>query len=402
MLDLIDKVGELDPGGDGAARAHLLAIRCVLVETATGRPVLDRRQDVIMQRLLRAMSSAFDDDDHIAQLNDSTFLLVLRSRSISAATLAMEEMLGEIRSYFLGKNDDTVQPRVGVEALEVRPAGTLQSRPIAAFGGTGGNVARRQPTPSPEPSVVGDPMALGALQFAFAPVRDVRNLVTTTYYLRTHGDKPGHGICSDYEVLHGGEQSADVPSLDSQVLRRVEQELARYKGQKIPFLLVWQVHARTIGDPERFQVYARTLASFPPESRERIAVQVAGIEADWPVSRVQHVIGLVKPHTRMVAIRYGLQDSNLDMLAGCGATGISVPLNRIKSEVGLEHELGKLREAAARLGLVTVAERVPTRSAAIMAIAAGFQHVHADYLHDEQFTPLPAAPFDLAELFVAD
>ncbi len=252
MLDLIDKVGELDPGGDGVARARLLAIRCVLVETATGRPVLDRRQDVIMQRLLRAMSSAFDDHDHIAQLNDSTFLLVLRSRSISAATLVIEEFLGEVRSYFLGKNDDTVQPRVGVEALEVQPAGALQSRPIAAFGRTGANVVRRQPTPSPEPSAGGDPITHGALQFAFAPVRDVRNLVTTTYYLRTHGDKPGHGACSDYEVLHGGEQSAEVPSLDSQVLRRVEQELARYKGQKIPFLLVWQVHARTIGDPERF------------------------------------------------------------------------------------------------------------------------------------------------------
>lgn len=402
MLGLIEKVSELDPGGEGAARVHLLAIRCLLIETATGKPLLDRRQALVMQRLFRAVSVEFDGQDHVAQLNDSTLLLVLRSRNASAATLMIEEALVEVRSHFLGSSDDGVRPRIQVEALELQREGTVKLRPIAAFDGTGGADTRRGASSAPPSLAGGDPLALGALRFTFAPVRDVRNMVTTTYYLRTHGTKPGHGTCTDYSMLHGGEQSTDVSSLDFKVLQRVEQELARYKAQKIPFLLVWQAHARTIGNQDHFQAYVRVLAAMPPGARERIAIQIVGIEADWPLSRVQHVIGLVKPYTRMVAVRYSLHDTNMDLLAECGAASISVPLDRIRSEHALEHELFKLRETAARLGLITVAERVPSRSVAIMAIAAGFQHVHADYLHDEQFTPLPAAPFDLAELFVAN
>jgi len=188
-----------------------------------------------------------------------------------------------------------------------------------------------------------------------------------------------------------------VPDLDFKVLERAEAELRQYKDGKMPFVLVWPLHARTIEDSEKFQRYAELMARLAEFIHSRMVVAVHGIRPDWPVSRMQWVVGAARRYCRAVTVHLPLDTELLPQMAECGVTNISFNLAEQVDDQALVARLRKSRDAAAKQGLTAVAHRISTRGIAIAAVSAGFSFVHADFIGGSE-QPEAAFRYDVIDL----
>jgi hypothetical protein len=200
-------------------------------------------------------------------------------------------------------------------------------------------------------------------------------------------------------LLHGGERSSLASMIDLQVIKRAQVELRPYLSTQAPFILAWFLHVRTLDNPVDSQRYSKVLVSLAESARERIAIELVGIKPDWPVSRIQSMIGMLRQYVKIVAVRVRLDWKNLSALRECGVANVCIDLSNERSDADLLPRLRRFCELANRAGLVTIAESVTSRSVAAMAISAGFRHLHVSYLGERQSRTQAAAHFDLADLF---
>jgi len=405
-IDLTNDVRELRPAGARQPWARLLLVRCRLLDTATAEQA-ERHQSMVMGRLVRVLARSFGPRNIVAQLNDLDILVVLAGQGVNVATVMIREAIAEVRAVLLGA--ERPMEEFSVEALHVQtgaPVGTLPMLTIGPPNAANMNRSSGKAGTDTEPVLV-DPLQLGPLRYSFAPIRDVRHKAITTYILNCHGLKteisdagvPVAGERTNYDILHGGETSALVSTIDLQLLKRATAELAAYRDQRVPFAIVWHLHARTIENPADFQRYAKHLGALAPLAEGRIVIELVGVRPDWPVSRMQAAIGMVRRYVPIVAVRTPLEPTVLPALRDCGASNVSVVFPGNRHEADLQARMIKFCDAAARVGLTAVAESVGTRSVAAMAISAGFRYVHVDYLAEQQAKAHPAARFDLVDLF---
>lgn len=397
-VELQDEVRELIPAGRSARRVKLLLLRCRLMDAARQQ---DRHQAIVIEQLVRLLSRSFPAQDLVVPLSDAEILLILNVQGVNVATVLVREAIAEVRSRLLG--EDLASHEFVVDALNIGSGdniGSLRLMTVAARAG--GGAAQDEPRAAPADPVLtlGNPLQLGQLRYSFVPVRDLRQKAVTTYFLHAHGRKAADAAEeTDYDILHGGENSSIVASLDLQVVKRALAELAPYRDQKVPFFLAWHLHVRTLESAVDFRRYAKVLSELEGFAKERIVVELVGIRPDWPVSRMQGAIGMLRRHVGRVAVRVDLDCTIFGPLRECGAQNACVALPGSRQEPELLPMLGRFCAGAARAGLATVAQSVGSRSLASMAIGAGFRYIHVGYLGEDMPATRPASRFEVAELF---
>lgn len=395
-VELRDEISELQPAKSQQAWARLLLIRCRMLDVIASTTA-ERHQTLVIDWLLRTLTRSFGSRDLVVQLNQSDILVVLRTQGVNVATVLIREAIAEVRTNLLGERER--QEEFSIEAISVRPGATLDTLPLLAIAEQGPTIAPFSAAPDQAAEMVlGDPLQIGTLRYYFSPVRDVRHKAITTYFLHCHGSRGGEDR-DGYELLHGGENSSLVSTIDLQVIKRAQAELQPYISTKAPYMLAWFLHVRTLDSPADFQRYSKVLSSLGDFARERIAIKLVGMTSDWPVSRMQSTIGMLRKHVKIIAVQVHLDWKNLPALRECGAANVCVDLSGERSEGDLLPRLHRFCEAANRAYLVTIAESVASRSVAAMAISAGFRHVHVSYLGERQHRTQAAAQFDLADLF---
>jgi hypothetical protein len=406
MWELLDQVRELQQQGPLQMNGRLLMVRCRLLKDGSVTGADRKHQELVIELLLRVLRRQFGQRDLTFQVSDSDILVVLMTRPVAVAVPMIQELIAEIRRRLLGEGE-APRETITIDALTVDENGTLSTTEILKADGTVNRAALGEAAPeertqdaatllkSLNPATVLKP---GELRYSFTPVWDVRRKAVTTYYLRCHGYKAGFvGEETGYGVLHGGSKSSFVADLDLKVLERAEAELRQYKDGKMPFVLVWPLHARTVEDAARFQRYAEVLSRLAEFIQSRMVVAVHGLKPDWPVSRMQWVVGAARRYCRAVTVHLPLDSELLPVMATCGVSNVSFNLSEQVDDATLVARLRKHRDAASKQGLTAVAHRVPTRGIAIAAVSAGFAFVHGDFI-GAGAKPEPAFRYDVIDL----
>ena len=398
MWQLVDQVRELQQHGPMQLNGRLLLVRCRLLRF--GAPVAgdSKHQELVIELLLRMLRRQLGQRELTFQTSETDILVVLMTRPVADAIAMIKELIAELRRHLLG-DGDMPPTAITVEELKIDANGAVTTTELLAIDGTINEEALREETPPElDPKKVLIPRDL---RYSFTPVWDVKRKAVTTYYLRCHGIKVGFsGEQTGYGMLHGVEESSSVPDLDFMVLERAAAELGLYRDGKMPFVLVWPLHTRTIENVAKYQRYAETMATLAPFIQSRMVVAVHGIRHDWPVSRMQWVIGTARRYCRAVTVHLPFDTGLLAEMASCGVTNVSFSLEDQVDNAALLPRLRKQHEAASKQGLICVAHRVPSRAVAIAAVSAGFSFVHADFL-GAGAKPEPAFRYDVIDLINA-
>ena len=394
MWNLQHHIRELPQHDLAPQQGRVLLVHCRLVKDAATEGGDRCNQSVLMDMLQRQLQRRLEERGQIVQVSQSDVLVVLMTRNAATDMPAIEQSIGEIRRRLLGENAapggafsaDAVKTGARGPAEMPRSPAADGAPPLAPPGGTSQDAAQVD---------AGEAPPFENLRFTFTPVWDVKRRAITTYYLDC---KAGSGEQAGYDVLDRGTKSPFVPDLDLEVLKRAAAELAQYANGKAPFMLVWTVHARTIESREKFQRYADVMSRMAEDARSRMAVVLRGIRPDWPLERVQRVIGAVRRHCRVVTARRRLGSGMLPQLLQCGADNVALDLHDMTDDPAEVSRLKKFCAAADRLGMGAVGHRVPTLDAALVAVAAGFSFVHGEFLVGSGERPEPASRYDVIDL----
>ncbi len=396
MWRLLDQVRELQHYGPLHMNGRLLLVRCRLVKIGAPNPRERQYQTMVIDVLLRALRRQLGQSELTFQVSDSEILVVLMTEPVIVAVPMILSAIAELRRRLLGEVE-ALRQSITVDALSIREDGAVTATEIIADDGTVHEDAIRATEAVARRSDVGNLLKPGERRYSFTPVWDVRRKAITTYTLRCHADRRGYGEQTGYDVLHGDESPANVADLDLGVLERAGAELDRYRDGKMPFVLAWPLHAHTIEHAEKYQRYAATMARLARFIRSRMVVEVHGIRADWPLSRMQWVVGAARQYCRAVTVHLPFETTLLRAMASCGVGHVTVPIARQIDDGQIVPRLGKFRDAAARQGLSSIAHHVPSRAMAIAAVTAGFDYVHADFL-GRSAKPEPAFHYDVVDL----
>jgi hypothetical protein len=386
MWQLLDQVRELQQHGPMQMNGRMLIVRCRLLKDANGAD--QKHQELVIELMLRMLRRQFGAQDLAFQVSPSDILVVLLSRPVSVAVPLIVDMVAELRRRLLGEGE-APREAITIDSLSLGATGEVTATEILSEDGAVNRAALGEEAPEEKPQEPAtaqpalDPKVVlkpGELRYSFTPVWDVKRKAVTTYYLRCHGCKAGYaGEETGYGVLHGGSKSSFVPDLDLKVLERAATELGRYKDGRMPFVLVWPLHARTV-ESQSFQRYAEIMAQLAEFIQSRMVVAIHGLRPDWPVSRMQWVAGAARRYCRAVTVHLPLEPDLLPAMASCGVTNVSFNLSEQVDDATLVARLRKLRDPAHKNGLTCVGHRVPTRGIAIAAVSAGFAFVHGDFI----------------------
>lgn len=396
MWQLLDQVRELQHYGLLHLNGRLLLVRCRLLKIGAPSPREQRYQAMVIDVLLRALRRQLGQSELTFQVSDTEILVVLMTEPVIVAIPMILSAIAELRRRLLGEGE-ALRQSITVDALSIREDGGVTATEIVAEGGTVRREALRAAGAAERRIDIGSLAKPGELRFSFTPVWDVRRKAITTYTLRCHADRRGYGEQTGYHVLDGDESPARVADLDLRVLERAGAELDRYRDGKMPFVLAWPLHACTIEHQEKYRRYAATMARLARFIRSRMVVEVHGMRADWPLSRMQWVVGAARQYCRAVTVHLPFDTTLLRAMATCGVGHVSVPIASQVDDEAIVLRLGKLCDVAARQGLSTVAHHVPSRTMAIAAVTAGFAYVHADFL-GRRDRPEPAFRYDVVDL----
>jgi len=400
MWELREHIQELQQQHPMQLNGRLLLVRCRLLKDGAPTPADRRHQSLLMDLLLRVLRRRFAPRDPTYQVSETDALVVLLTRAAVAAIPIVQESIDEIRRRLLGEGE-APRDAITVDAVTIGENGDVTTTEILSADGTFKRSLLDGRLVDLPPVDAGKFLKPGDLRHEFTPVWDVGRKAITTYYLSCAALKIGFGEQRGYDVLHGGTKSSFVPDLDIGVLERAEAELAQYKDGKVPFVLVWTLHTRTVEHHEKFQRYAATLARMAERAQGRMVVEVRGIRPDWPVSRMHWAIGAVRRYCRGVTVRQKLDPSIIPQLAACGASNISVDMSDVSDHASEIPRLKKFCEAVGKQRMAAVGHRVPGRHAAFSAVSAGFAYVNGDFLGRGGVKPEPASRYDVIDLINA-
>ncbi len=169
----------------------------------------------------------------------------------------------------------------------------------------------------------------GRHEFAFLPVWDVLKEAITGYWI---APVFGEGAPSPYGYDAGWadsrvHSSTDYLALDLAIVSRMKEEAERCLAAGHRCLVNYSVHATTLQNRQRRQIYLNHLYATPERLRPYLVGRIAEIEPGTPVVTIAEWVHLLRPISVRVTMQLHESDRALNGLDGTGAYSASFILS---------------------------------------------------------------------------
>ena len=345
------------------------------IQMKIGQRWAARREDVWTQ-IERAVHRHGGRDTLHCRLNQTEYLLAFARASGVAAQALGFQILEDMFVHFLGQFSD--QDLVVRTVASVGNGDIVTSQPIAKSSRHDLQDAAVASAAATSPAT----MASGLTLYESGRQLGVRTSLENVFNLKTDkliGLRLSTTIqdLDSRRVLNLKERNAlstrALLTIDVHVLDTAKALMSR--RSELPVFIIPQALQPVGGSQARFTTFER-LNGLELHDRLRLVVEMVGIEAGTPTSRVKETLSLIKPFCRIALCRALPSRTCINALNEAHVQGVSVSSRDLGLDgTRLAGELLAFGEAVKKTSLVRVATGLTSQAHVAVCSVAGFTHV---------------------------
>ncbi|WMT92597.1 hypothetical protein [Pelagibacterium sp. H642] len=224
-------------------------------------------------------------------------------------------------------------------------------------------------------------------QVLFAPVWHVEKHITTCNRTVVDTSLIGRGLNRIRALGDEMQYRRTIAEIDCMTLTKAVERLHAASRSDRAIALLVPVNCETFMTPGTEREYLRLLASVPAPYRDKLVIEITGIERNLSLRQVCSSISKVQRHVDRAVAEVGLDSPLLHMFSRGNVYALACSLQGLAEQQN--YSLKAFTALAAEAGAVTFAHSANTLGLAGAAVEAGFAHIDGPAIHLNTTEPRP-------------
>lgn len=243
---------------------------------------------------------------------------------------------------------------------------------------------RKQENPPARPSQSPEfKPSLEDIQFVYKPLWDVRRKVLSTYWCQPVAKNALGNPVFGYDIYAECGANNDYPELDLLTLKAASQTLEDLHGRGRRVLLATPVHSQTLLSMKEFTKFRQFCQSMDDDLLRDLIFELQGVTDVSAHRNVLELVSALKSLGRAVVLPVNLNRTHFEELRSRGFDTVAADVSAFEGdEVQLMKLMDTFVAGASHAGLRTVAHSIQTINLATLAVAAGFDYVEGEAVHE--------------------
>lgn len=396
---------------------HLIGLSRIRSEFGDDWPrVAGRAEELTQKEIQRALGP----EDIFTPYDDLSFLIIFANLTTEQAQLRCHEISEEIGRKLLGENFSPEASEVKNGVFEVDGSlifnairkkdllsnltGRIDSEVLAPSAATDplDPLGRQEGMPDLSQYNLDKTQALASIRVLYQPMWNMRRKVVANYFgvasaISLFGDQ-----LWDDAVRRNYSGVISSAELDVFVAHTVLRDAAKYLSEGQRAFIGWPVHYETLASRSSRDSYIQLCRALPEAIRNLLVLELDGLPAGVPTSRVLEMGTILRPYCRGLLVRVPADYRRFDVFAGASITGVGFSLSGNAANDGRRIALmERFVDMASRAGLRSYVHGLTSRAQVLAAAAAGFEWVNGLALDQPSEKLGQVRRFDLTEIYTS-
>lgn len=242
--------------------------------------------------------------------------------------------------------------------------------------------------------------ALASIEVMYQPIWNRQHKAISNYFATASAQTSfGERLWDDaLRAEYAGALSS--AEFDSFVTRRVLRDLGTFKSGGIRSLIGWPVHFETLAGRASRDAYIALCRGIPEAIRKLLVLELDGLPAGAPSSRLVDILGVLRPFCRYMIVRVAPEFRNFRIFDAMPVGGVGFSMSgqpaSDRQRIALMNDFV---ENASRAGMRSYVHGLGNRAQVLAAVAAGFDWINGAAVNRAVDLPGPMMRFSIDDLY---